>query len=176
LLQATDHIIRQFPEVDRVLGKAGRAETATDPAPLSMLETVITLKPRAEWRRVDTWYSAWAPEWAKSVFRHITPDTISTEELVSQMNRALKIPGVSNAWTMPIRGRIDMLTTGIRTPVGLKIAGSDLKGIQDIGADIESLLSTVRGTRTVLAERTPTATFWISNGTRATGTVWHQRG
>jgi Cu(I)/Ag(I) efflux system membrane protein CusA/SilA len=159
LLQATDHIIRQFPEVDRVLGKAGRAETATDPAPLSMLETVITLKPRAEWRRVDTWYSAWAPEWAKSVFRHITPDTISTEELVSQMNRALKIPGVSNAWTMPIRGRIDMLTTGIRTPVGLKIAGSDLKGIQDIGADIESLLSTVRGTRTVLAERTADGYF-----------------
>jgi Cu(I)/Ag(I) efflux system membrane protein CusA/SilA len=159
LLQATDHIIRQFPEVDRVLGKAGRAETATDPAPLSMLETVITLKPRAEWRRVDTWYSAWAPEWAKSVFRHITPDTISTEELVSQMNRALKIPGVSNAWTMPIRGRIDMLTTGIRTPVGLKIAGSDLKGIQDIGAAIESLLSTVKGTRTVLAERTADGYF-----------------
>ena len=159
LLQATDHIIRQFPEVDRVLGKAGRAETATDPAPLSMLETVITLKPRAEWRHVDTWYSAWAPEWAKSVFRHITPDTISTEELVSQMNRALKIPGVSNAWTMPIRGRIDMLTTGIRTPVGLKIAGSDLKGIQDIGAEIESLLSTVKGTRTVLAERTADGYF-----------------
>jgi Cu(I)/Ag(I) efflux system membrane protein CusA/SilA len=159
LLQATDHIIRQFPEVDRVLGKAGRAETATDPAPLSMLETVITLKPRAEWRRVDTWYSAWAPEWAKSVFRHITPDTISTEELVSQMNRALKIPGVSNAWTMPIRGRIDMLTTGIRTPVGLKIAGSDLKGIQDIGAEIESLLSRVKGTRTVLAERTADGYF-----------------
>jgi len=159
LLQATDHIIRQFPEVDRVLGKAGRAETATDPAPLSMLETVITLKPRAEWRHVDTWYSAWAPEWGKSVFRHITPDTISTEELVSQMNRALKIPGVSNAWTMPIRGRIDMLTTGIRTPVGLKIAGSDLKGIQGIGAEIESLLSTVKGTRTVLAERTADGYF-----------------
>ena len=82
LLQVSDRIIRQFPEVDRVLGKAGRAETATDPAPLSMLETVITLKPRAAWRHVDTWYSSWAPEWAKRVFRHITPDTISTEELV----------------------------------------------------------------------------------------------
>jgi Cu(I)/Ag(I) efflux system membrane protein CusA/SilA len=131
LLQVSDRIIRQFPEVDRVLGKAGRAETATDPAPLSMLETVITLKPRAAWRHVDTWYSSWAPEWAKRVFRHITPDTISTEELVGQMNRALKIPGVSNAWTMPIRGRIDMLTTGIRTPVGLKIAGADLQRIQE---------------------------------------------
>lgn len=159
LLQATDGIIRQFPEVDRVLGKAGRAETATDPAPLSMLETVITLKPRLAWRHVDTWYSSWAPEWAKGVFRHITPDTISTEELVAQMNRALKIPGVSNAWTMPIRGRIDMLTTGIRTPVGLKIAGADLQRIQEIGADVEGLLKTVKGTRTVLAERTADGYF-----------------
>src|SRR5271157_669197 len=159
LLQATDGIIRQFPEVDRVLGKAGRAETATDPAPLSMLETVITLKPRSAWRHVDTWYSSWAPEWAKGVFRHIASDTISTEELVAQMNRALKIPGVSNAWTMPIRGRIDMLTTGIRTPVGLKIAGADLQRIQEIGADVEGLLKTVKGTRTVLAERTADGYF-----------------
>jgi Cu(I)/Ag(I) efflux system membrane protein CusA/SilA len=159
LLEATDRVIRQFPEVDHVLGKAGRAETATDPAPLSMLETVITLKPRGAWRHVDTWYSAWAPEWAKRVFRHITPDTISTDELVGQMNRALQIPGVSNAWTMPIRGRIDMLTTGIRTPVGLKIAGADLQRIQEIGADIESLLKTVKGTRTVLAERTADGYF-----------------
>ena len=159
LLQVSDRIIRQFPEVDHVLGKAGRAESATDPAPLSMLETVVVLKPRASWRRVDTWYSSWAPDWAKRVFRHITPDTISTEELVGQMNRALKIPGVSNAWTMPIRGRIDMLTTGIRTPVGLKIAGSDVKHIQEIGAEAESLLSTVKGTRTVLAERTAEGYF-----------------
>lgn len=154
LLQASDQIIRQFPEVDRVLGKAGRAETATDPAPLSMLETVIILKPRAAWRHVDTWYSSWAPEWAKSVFRHVTPDTLSTKDLVSQMNAALKLPGVSNSWTMPIRGRIDMLSTGIRTPVGLKIAGADLQHIQEIGAEIESSLKTVKGTRTVLAERT----------------------
>ncbi len=154
LLQVSDRIIRQFPEVDRVLGKAGRADTATDPAPLSMLETVVTLKPRSAWRHVDTWYSTWAPEWAKRVFRHVTPDTISTEELVSQMNSALKLPGVSNSWTMPIRGRIDMLTTGIRTPIGLKIAGSDLQHIQDIGAEVEALLKTTAGTRTVLAERT----------------------
>jgi len=159
LLQVSDRMIRQFPEVDHVLGKAGRAESATDPAPLSMLETVVVLKPRAAWRHVDTWYSSWAPEWAKRVFRHVTPDTISTEELVSQMNAALRIPGVNNSWTMPIRGRIDMLTTGIRTPVGLKIAGADLQHIQEIGAQIESLLNTVKGTRTVLAERTADGYF-----------------
>ncbi len=159
LLQASDRVIRQFPEVDRVLGKAGRAETATDPAPLSMLETVIILKPRSEWPHVDTWYSSWAPEWAKCVFRHITPDTISSEDLVSQMNSALKLPGVNNAWTMPIRGRIDMLTTGMRTAVGLKIAGADLQQIQEIGGEVESLLKKVRGSRTVLAERTADGYF-----------------
>ena len=159
LLQVSDRIILQFPEVDHVLGKSGRAETATDPAPLSMLETVVVLKPRGAWRHVDTWYSSWAPEWAKRVLRHLTPDSISTEELVSEMNAALKIPGVNNSWTMPIRGRIDMLTTGIRTPVGLKIAGADLQKIQGIGAEIEPLLKTVKGTRTVLAERTADGHF-----------------
>jgi Cu(I)/Ag(I) efflux system membrane protein CusA/SilA len=159
LLRVSDRIIRQFPEVDRVLGKAGRAETATDPAPLSMLETVVVLKPRAQWRHVDTWYSSWAPESVKGLLRHISPDTISTEELVGEMNRALKLPGVNNSWTMPIRGRIDMLTTGIRTPVGLKIAGADLQQIQEIGAQVESLLGEVKGTRTVLAERTAEGRF-----------------
>ncbi|MBV9938514.1 MAG: efflux RND transporter permease subunit, partial [Acidobacteriaceae bacterium] len=159
LLQVSDRVIRQFPEVDHVIGKAGRAETATDPAPLSMLETVIVLKPRAQWPQVHTWYSAWAPEWAKRVFRHITPDTLSSEELVSEMNAALKIPGVNNSWTMPIRGRIDMLSTGIRTPLGLKITGADLRQIQEIGAQVESILRRVEGTRTVLAERTADGYF-----------------
>jgi copper/silver efflux system protein len=159
LLQASDRIIRQFPEVERVLGKAGRAETATDPAPLSMLETVIILKPQSSWRHVDTWYSSWAPEWAKAGFRHITRDTISTEELVAQMNAALKIPGVTNSWTMPIRGRIDMLSTGMRTPVGLKISGVDLRQIQEIGAQVESELKKAKGTRAVLAERTADGYF-----------------
>jgi Cu(I)/Ag(I) efflux system membrane protein CusA/SilA len=154
LLQATDRIIKRFPEVDRVLGKAGRAETSTDPAPLSMLETVITLKPKSEWRKVDTWYSSWAPEWAKAIFRRVTPDHISTEDLVGQLNAALQIPGVSNAWTMPVKARIDMLTTGVRTPVGLKISGADLKAIEEIGTQIESLLPLVHGTRSVFAERT----------------------
>jgi copper/silver efflux system protein len=154
VLQVTDRIVKQFPEVDRVLGKAGRAETATDPAPLSMLETIIILKPHSQWRKADTWYSSWAPEWARGVLRHITPDHISQEELIRQMNDALKVPGLANAWTMPVKGRTDMLTTGVRTPVGLKIAGADVKQIEKIGLQAESLLASVNGARSVFAERT----------------------
>jgi Cu(I)/Ag(I) efflux system membrane protein CusA/SilA len=159
LLQVTDRIIKRFPEVDRVLGKAGRAETPTDPAPLSMLETVITLKPKSEWRKTTTWYSSWAPEWASALFRHVTPDHISGDELVRQLDEALEIPGVSNAWTMPVHGRIAMLTTGIRTPVGLKISGGDLQTIEEIGGRIETLLAPVAGTRAVFAERTSAGHF-----------------
>lgn len=154
VLQATDLVFKEFPEVDQVLGKAGRAETATDPAPLSMLETVITLKPRSQWRKVDTWYSSWAPEWAKRVLRHFSSDTISTEELISEMDAAIKVPGLRNAWTMPIKGRIDMLTSGIRTPVGLKISGDDPKTIEEIGKQVQAILPTIRGTRGVFAEHT----------------------
>jgi copper/silver efflux system protein len=159
LLQVTDRIIKQFPEVDRVLGKAGRAETPTDPAPLSMLETVITLRPKSEWRKVSTWYSTWAPGWALGFFRHLTPDHLSEEALVSQLNAALQLPGVANAWTMPVKARIDMLTTGVRTPVGLKISGGDLQTIEAIGAQIEALLPAVPGTRSVFAERTGAGYF-----------------
>src|SRR5262245_26984384 len=159
LLQVTDRIIKQFPQVDRVLGKAGRAETSTDPAPLSMLETVITLRPVSEWPRVPTWYSAWAPEWARPLLRTITPDHISHDALVGQLNDALSIPGLSNAWTMPVKARIDMLTTGVRTPVGLKISGGDLAKIEAIGAQVEALLPRVPGTRSVFAERTATGYF-----------------
>jgi Cu(I)/Ag(I) efflux system membrane protein CusA/SilA len=154
LLQVQDRIIRQFPEVQSVLGKAGRAETSTDPAPLSMMETVIVLKPEDQWRKVDAWYSAWAPDWAKKIFRRFTPDHISTDQLVDEMNQALKIPGSSNAWTMPIKGRVDMLTTGVRTPVGIKIYGADIKKIENIGTEIEAILPKVQGTRSVFAERT----------------------
>jgi Cu(I)/Ag(I) efflux system membrane protein CusA/SilA len=154
LLQVTDGILKRFPEVDHVLGKTGRAESATDPAPLSMLETVIVLKPRSQWRRTHTWYSSWAPNWMLPALRHITPDNISDAQLVSEMNEALKIPGLSNSWTMPIRGRIEMLTTGIRTPVGLKIQGADVKQIQEIGRQVEAVLSGVPGTRSVFSERT----------------------
>jgi Cu(I)/Ag(I) efflux system membrane protein CusA/SilA len=159
LLQVTDRIIKHFPEVESVLGKAGRADTSTDPAPLSMLETVIILKPKSQWRRADTWYSSWAPEWFKSVLRHFTPDHISQEDLINQMNDALKIPGVANSWTMPIKGRIEMLSTGLRTPVGLKISGVNLDTIEEIGAQIESFLPSVRGTRSVFAERTGSGYF-----------------
>jgi len=166
VLQVTDRLIRQFPEVDRVLGKAGRAETSTDPAPLSMLETVITLKPRSQWRKVPTWYSSWSPEWLKPLFRHFTPDTMSPDQLVDQMNAAVKVPGVSNAWTMPIKARIDMLSTGMRTPVGLKIHGDDLEKIEQIGSQVEAALAPVKGTRSVFAERTAEGYFLDLNWNR----------
>lgn len=131
LMQTQDRILMRFPEVERVLGKAGRAETPTDPAPLSMMETIVLLKPKSQWRK-----------------------NVSTDDLVNEMNEAVRIPGVSNAWTMPIKNRIDMLTTGIRTPVGIKIYGGDLTRIEQIGRQIESALSPVAGTRNVFAERT----------------------
>ncbi|HTG02223.1 MAG TPA: CusA/CzcA family heavy metal efflux RND transporter [Nitrospirota bacterium] len=159
LLQVTDRVMMSFPEVDSILGKAGRAETATDPAPLSMLETVIILKPKSAWRISDAWYASWAPDWAKPFFHRITPFHISRDELVNQMNEALRITGVTNAWTMPIKARIDMLSTGIRTPVGIKVSGADLKTIEAIGAQIETLLPAVKGTRSVFAERTANGDF-----------------
>ncbi len=154
LMQVQDRVIRGFPEVQSVLGKAGRAETSTDPAPFSMMETVIVLKPEDQWRKVDTWYSSWAPEWARRIFRRFTPEHISTDQLVEEMNQALKLPGTSNAWTMPIKGRVDMLTTGVRTPVGIKIYGADIRKIEALGTQIEALLPRVQGTRSVFAERT----------------------
>ena len=156
LMQVQNRIIKGFPEVLTVMGKSGRAETSTDPAPFSMMETIVVLKPHHQWRKVETWYSqwTWAPTWLKAAFGRITPDHISTEQLVNELNEALTLPGVSNAWTMPIKARIDMLTTGVRTPVGIKVYGSDLKEIERIGTEIEGLLPQVRGTRNVFAERT----------------------
>ncbi len=154
LLQVTGRLLKQFPEVDQVLGKAGRADTATDPAPLSMLETVVTLKPQSQWPRIATWYSAWSPEWLKPALRHVTPDHVSTEQLIAGMNQALQIPGLTNAWTMPVKGRIDMLTTGMRTPVGIKVFGADPAIIESIGSRIESVIGSIPGTRSVFSERT----------------------
>lgn len=153
LMQTQDRIIKSFPEVQSVLGKAGRAETSTDPAPLSMMETVIVLKPHQEWRKRETFYSDW-PDWTKPVLRRAVADRISTEELIDEMNEALNLPGASNSWTMPVKGRIDMLTTGVRTPVGIKIYGSNLQRIEQIGLQLERLLPSVPGTRNVFAERT----------------------
>lgn len=130
LIEEQDRRLKAFPEVASVFGKAGRAETATDPAPLSMFETVIALKPREEWRARMTW-----------------------EQLVREMDDAVRVPGAQNAWTMPIKARVDMLTTGIRTPVGIKIFGPDLHEIAAVGESLEQILRQVPGTRSVYAER-----------------------
>ncbi|MFI5183842.1 MAG: efflux RND transporter permease subunit [Vicinamibacteria bacterium] len=154
LLQVQDQILKSFPEVERVFGKAGRAETSTDSAPFSMMETTVVLKPSSEWRRKDRWYSPWAPEWVETlVLRRVWPDRISREELVDEMDRALRIPGTTNAWTMPIKNRIDMLTTGVRTPIGIKIFGPDLREIEAIGERLEPVLRALPETRSVYAER-----------------------
>ena len=153
LLTLQDKILKSFPEVESVFGKAGRANTSTDPAPLSMMETTVVLKPKSEWREKERWYTDWAPEPLKKMLRTMWSDKISYDELIAEMDRALQIPGNTNAWTMPIKGRIDMLTTGMRTPIGIKIMGSDLNQIEKIGIHIEQLLKDIKGTRSVFAER-----------------------
>ena len=152
-LQVQDKILMTFPEVFRVFGKAGRANTSTDPAPLTMMETTIMLKPEEEWREKPRWYSSWAPTWLKGWLRPFWRDRITAEELETEMNTALSLPGISNAWTMPIKGRLDMLSTGIRTPVGIKVAGADLKQVEAIAREVEAAISKVEGTRSVYAER-----------------------
>jgi copper/silver efflux system protein len=130
VLRIQDEILAGFPEVETVWGKAGRAETATDPAGLDMIETTITLRPRSEWR-----------------------DGITAERLMAEMDSAVRIPGVTNAWTMPIQGRIDMLATGIRTPVGIKLFGPELAELERLGREVEAAVRTVPGTRSAFAER-----------------------
>ena len=153
LLQRQDQLLKSIPEVERVFGKAGRADTSTDPAPFAMMETVVVLKPTEQWRTKERWYSNW-PDFIKPVFRPLWPETISWDELVNDMNSKLTLPGQTNAWTMPIKNRIDMLTTGVRTPVGIKVFGTDLKEIEQIGQHLEGILQTVPGTRSVYGERT----------------------
>jgi Cu(I)/Ag(I) efflux system membrane protein CusA/SilA len=136
LLQQTDRIIASFPEVQHVFGKIGRAETATDPAPLSMIETTITLKPESEWR-----------------------EGMTMETLVDELNKAIQFPGLTNAWTMPIKTRIDMLSTGIKTPVGIKLMGEDLQVLSDLGEEIEAVMREVPGTLSVFAERVTGGNF-----------------
>ena len=156
-LQRQDAILKSFPEVRSVHGKIGRAETPTDPAPLSMAETVVQLHPRELWPKVPVsrWYSSWAPEAAKPALRRIWPEARpeTWEELTGKLNAAMQLPGWTNAWTMPIRARIDMLTTGVRTPVGIKIFGDDLGAIERAGRQIEAIVGRVPGTRSVLYER-----------------------
>jgi Cu(I)/Ag(I) efflux system membrane protein CusA/SilA len=159
LLQQTDRIIAEFPEVHHVFGKVGRAETATDPAPLSMLETTIMLKPEEEWRTVhhDRFYTEWSDTWdfLKSPLRLVWPEEgpIDIEQLKAEMNDAIKFPGLTNAWTMPIKTRIDMLSTGIKTPVGIKIMGDDLEVLSDLGVQIEAIVRDIPGTLSAFSER-----------------------
>jgi len=130
IIQHTDRILKTFPEVISVFGKAGRADTSTDPAPLSMIETLVRLKPQEEWR-----------------------EGLTMESLITEMNRAIKFPGVTNAWTMPIKTRIDMLATGIKTPVGIKIYGDNINDLQKVGQKIESIMRDVPGTLSAFSER-----------------------
>jgi len=130
ILQQTDKIIRSFPEVETVFGKVGRAETATDPAPLSMIETTIVLKDPSEWR-----------------------PGLTKDDLIEELDRAIQFPGLTNAWTMPIKTRIDMLSTGIKTPVGIKIAGPDLKKLEEIAEQVETVVKPLPGTLSAYAER-----------------------
>jgi Cu(I)/Ag(I) efflux system membrane protein CusA/SilA len=152
LLQTQDQILKGFPEVERVFGKAGRIESSTDPAPFSMMETVVALKPHDQWRPAPTWYAR-LPEPLQALMRRFWPDRIAYDDLITEMDAALKIPGTTNAWTMPIKNRIDMLTTGVRTPIGIKIFGDDLTTIERIGTDLERILQDLPGTRSIYAER-----------------------
>jgi Cu(I)/Ag(I) efflux system membrane protein CusA/SilA len=152
LMSTQDRILKQFPEVISVHGKAGRVDSSTDPAPFSMMETVVQLKPMSEWRGKPRFFSKW-PGPLRAVLGQVWPEHISWDELVNEMDRALQIPGSVNAWTMPIKNRIDMLSTGIRTPVGIKIFGANLSEIQRIGEHIEGILRDVPGTRSIFAER-----------------------
>ncbi|MFO7964952.1 MAG: efflux RND transporter permease subunit [Desulfobacterales bacterium] len=136
LLQQTDRIIASFPEVEHVFGKIGRAETATDPAPLTMIETTITLKPKEQWR-----------------------PGITMDNLVTQLDKAIQFPGLTNAWTMPIKTRIDMLSTGIKTPVGIKLMGDDLDALNRIGEQVEAVVREIPGTASVYAERVTGGNF-----------------
>ncbi len=144
ILQVTDRLIKSFPEVAEVFGKAGRAETATDPAPMDMIETTIRLKPVSEWPAVDIKDG----DGKVIAHRQRTPD-----ELTDALNEVVQIPGLNNAWTMPIRTRIDMLSTGIKTPVGIKVAGADLATLERIGTEVEAVVRKVPGTTSVFAER-----------------------
>lgn len=157
-LQRQDRVLAAFPEVKSVFGKVGRAQSPTDPAPLSMVETVVQLHPPSRWPvvRTERWYSRSAPGFLKPALRVLWPEERheTWDELVTKMNAALQMPGFTNAFTMPIKTRVDMLTTGVRTPVGIKVFGQDLPSIERAGVELEATLRGVKGTRSAFYERT----------------------
>ena len=156
-VQIQDQLIRRFPEVETVFGKSGRSTTPTDPAPLSMVETVVKLKPRDQWRVLhqDRWWSRRVPAWTEPALRALWPDShrMTWDELVAELDHTVRLPGWTNAWTMPIKTRIDMLSTGVRTPIGVKIFGPELNEIERIGVELEHTLAAVPHTRSVYADR-----------------------
>ncbi len=158
ILHIQDKLLRQFPEVQSVFGKIGRVESPTDPAPIMMVETLVELKPESEWRTVplDRWYSRWLPESLKPLLQPIWPEerTITFDELVDTMDAQMRFPGMPNVWWMPIQTRTEMLATGFRSVLGLKIFGPDLQMIEQIGKEIEAAIGMIPGTRSVLSERT----------------------
>ncbi len=164
IINIQDRILAQFPEVVTVFGKAGRADTATDPAPFSMIETFITLKPQEEWRKVkvERFYSDWnIPEPLKDILRKIFPEErpMTLAELIREMDEAISVPGLSNMWTMPIKGRIDMITTGIQTPLGIKIYGDDINTLNELAQRVEQLLRNVDGIMSIFGERSARASY-----------------
>ena len=156
-LQIQDRMLKAFPEVQSVFGKIGKADTSTDPAPMSMVETTVVLKPEDEWRKkkVERWYSSWMPGFLKTPFRWIWPEErrMGWEDLIDEMDRAVQVPSFANAWLFPVRTRIDMITTGVRTPVGIKVMGPDLATIEKVGLELEGVVRHVPGTRSAFFER-----------------------
>jgi len=156
-LQIQDKLLHQFPEIQSVSGKIGKSDSATDPAPLSMVETTVLVKPESQWpkERTERWYSAWAPTWAKPQLARFWPEEqpISWEALIDKLDHSVQIPSYANAWLFPIRTRIDMITTGIRTPVGVKVLGPRLETIEEVGLRVEKVLQGVAGTRSAFFER-----------------------
>jgi len=164
MLNITNQILKSFPEVKSVQGKAGRAVTATDPAPLNMFETTVILKNPSEWRKIEQnrWYSNWMPGFLKPPFRWIWPEerSKSWDELIDEMDEALQIPGFPNMWWMPVQTRLEMLATGVRAPVALNVLGPDLETIEKVALEIEQLFREIPGTRSAVAQR-PTGGYYM---------------
>src|SRR4029079_1338218 len=155
-LATQNRLIAKQPGIDAVYGKIGRAETATDPAPLSMAETTVRLKPRAEWPRVEMkrWYSGWAPRPVKRALGLIWPETrpMTTAELIDSLDSKTRVPGWTNAWTAPVRARIDMMATGVRTPVGIRIVAPTPARLDALGSAVQAVAARVPGTRSAVYE------------------------